>query len=328
MLRFRYKYNSSIGVGIGIGIEIFSVMMARRCYQAFMSQGNKIVGNTSTTKRIRGYGTASVPFWFELNKTANTEYTYPTVREVQRANKFFELCKVKFEWSSDDYDTIPSEVAKLKAQTIRNPNANKIYGGRTGIPFEMINPLPEVVFLGRSNAGKSTLLNALVTELRRDTLVEAAKSSKKAGFTRTLNCFNIGNKFRVVDTPGYGFRSSSRQGHTAVEYLRRRPQLLRCYLLVSGPHGVTTLDEQLIDLLVSLGRPFDVVFTKMDKLTPPGMDKLDKLLQGGLPTTPRLIFTNALSTPGQKRRYGVDILRACVLETCLPSRLQKSSKTK
>lgn len=261
----------------------------------------------------------ALPFWMELNKTENLEYPYPTRQEITKANGFFNHCKVKFEWSNSKFEQIPSERARLISQTIKNPKENKIYGGRTGIPFELINPLPEIVFMGRSNAGKSTLLNTIVTELKSDKLIEAARSSKKAGFTKTLNCFNVGNKFRIIDTPGYGFNSNSLQGKAIMEYLQKRKELLRCYVLISGNHGFTQQDKQVIDLLISLGHSFDIVFTKMDKAK--NLEQISRFIEESgvkmLPSLPRLIFTNSLVSKTCKKRYGIDILRSCIMSSCV-----------
>lgn len=126
--------------------------------------------------------------------------------------------------------------------------------------------LPEYAFIGRSNVGKSSLMNLL---LGRRNLV---KTSKTPGKTVTINFFDINGAFRFVDLPGYGFakRSKSEQDawrRTIESYLTRRENLRLILLLIDGRHGPQPNDEQMIAFLDHHRLPWLPVFTKIDKLT-------------------------------------------------------------
>lgn len=180
-----------------------------------------------------------------LYETYNSGYAKVPKSTLGSINSFFNKAKVTYEWSASTFMEIPGE--QLKQQLAKNvadgefDDSNRVsslnsdqhrptrkYPGKTsGIPFELLNGLPEVAFLGRCNAGKSTLLNNLTTEFSNNKLTEYAKASKKAGFTKTINCFNIGKRLRIVDTPGYGVKSTPEQGELTMKYLRERKELKR-----------------------------------------------------------------------------------------------------
>jgi GTP-binding protein len=125
---------------------------------------------------------------------------------------------------------------------------------------------PEFAFIGRSNVGKSSLMNML---LGRKNLV---KTSKKPGKTVLLNYFNVNDSFYFVDLPGYGFasRSKSEQDIWRVvieKYLRTRKSLAGIFLLIDSRHGILPNDEQMIEFLNHYQIGYTPVFTKTDKLT-------------------------------------------------------------
>ena len=125
---------------------------------------------------------------------------------------------------------------------------------------------PEFAFIGRSNVGKSSLMNML---LGRKNLV---KTSKKPGKTVLLNYFNVNDSFYFVDLPGYGFasRSKSEQDLWRVvieKYLRTRQSLADIFLLIDSRHGILPNDEQMIEFLEHYQIGYTPVFTKTDKLT-------------------------------------------------------------
>jgi GTP-binding protein len=123
---------------------------------------------------------------------------------------------------------------------------------------------PEVAFAGRSNVGKSSLINAL---FRRKAL---ARASNTPGRTRELNYFTIQERLYVVDLPGYGYAKVTR---TLVEkwtkltrrYLQGRPSLMRVYLLVDSRHGLKPSDEDLMKELNTAAVSYQIVLTKADK---------------------------------------------------------------
>ena len=124
---------------------------------------------------------------------------------------------------------------------------------------------PEVVFVGRSNVGKSTLLNKLCNNKN------LAKVSSKPGKTTTINFFDAGS-VHLVDLPGYGFAArskSERQGWSDLidAYFRQGRNIQMVYVLLDVRHEPSELDLQMIDYLKDLGLPFEIHFTKQDKLS-------------------------------------------------------------
>ncbi|MSS71079.1 MAG: YihA family ribosome biogenesis GTP-binding protein [Candidatus Latescibacteria bacterium] len=126
--------------------------------------------------------------------------------------------------------------------------------------------LPEVAFAGRSNVGKSSLLNAL---LHRKHL---AKTSSTPGKTRLLNCYRINEAFYFIDLPGYGYARvpvSERQawGEMAESYITGRPTLRGIVHLLDVRHNPTSQDMEMVTWLLGLQVPFLLVATKSDKLS-------------------------------------------------------------
>lgn len=125
--------------------------------------------------------------------------------------------------------------------------------------------LPEIAFAGRSNVGKSSLVNALTG---RKTL---ARISHTPGRTQQLNFFDLGGRLALVDLPGYGYAKVSKslsQGWTETlkGYLRGRATLRRALVLVDGRHGIKDSDAEILKLLDDTAVATQVVLTKMDKV--------------------------------------------------------------
>ncbi len=125
--------------------------------------------------------------------------------------------------------------------------------------------LPEVAFAGRSNVGKSSLINALVSRHR------LARASTEPGRTREINFFLLDGRLRLVDLPGYGFAKVSRGTARKFQdlgraYLRGRPNLRRVYLLIDARHGLKAPDGEALDALDKAAVSYQIVLTKADKL--------------------------------------------------------------
>ena len=126
--------------------------------------------------------------------------------------------------------------------------------------------IPEVAFAGRSNVGKSSLINALTG---RRTL---ARISQTPGRTRQINIFSLGDRLMLADLPGYGYARASKsliQGWTLLAdlYLRGRPRLRRVCLLVDARRGPKDTDRALMERLDKAAVVYQIVLTKTDKLT-------------------------------------------------------------
>ena len=124
----------------------------------------------------------------------------------------------------------------------------------------------EVAFVGRSNSGKSSAINALTGRRR------LARVSRTPGRTRQINLFGVGEGAAMVDLPGYGYSRVSHQTRrtwtsTITEYLRLRPQLVGLVLVMDARHPLTALDRQLLAWVRPSGKPLQILLTKADKLS-------------------------------------------------------------
>lgn len=171
--------------------------------------------------------------------------------------------------------------------------------------------LPEVAFAGRSNVGKSSLVNALTG---RKTL---ARTSNTPGRTQQLIFFDLGNRLTLVDMPGYGYAKVSkslvsRWTSLLKAYLRGRVTLRRAYVLVDARHGLKSTDDEIMALLDKAAVPYRIVLTKADKV--PAADLVDRIasirtaLSKHPAALPDPIATSALKS------IGIDGLRAEMAE--------------
>ena len=127
--------------------------------------------------------------------------------------------------------------------------------------------LPEIAFVGRSNAGKSSLINALTSRK------SLARVSHTPGRTREINFFKLGERLMLADLPGYGYAKASKTmtaewQKLIFSYLRGRASLRRVSLLIDARRGILDLDREVMDLLDEAAVSFAVVLTKIDKLSP------------------------------------------------------------
>lgn len=126
---------------------------------------------------------------------------------------------------------------------------------------------PEYAFIGRSNVGKSSLINMLCNHKG------LAKTSSTPGKTLLINHFIINNEWYLVDLPGYGFAKRSKTVQKKLEqmissYILQRRQLVNVFVLIDIRHGFMPIDREFIDWLGRSNVPFSIVFTKADKLGP------------------------------------------------------------
>lgn len=169
--------------------------------------------------------------------------------------------------------------------------------------------LPEVAFAGRSNVGKSSLVNALTG---RKTL---ARTSNTPGRTRLLNVFQLAGRLGLVDLPGYGYARASKSeikqwtGLTRA-YLRGRANLRRVCLLIDARHGIKASDEAVMTLLDEAAVSYQVVLTKADKASADALAGTRAATAGRLAKRPAA-HPEVLVTSARSGR-GIDELRAAL----------------
>jgi len=127
--------------------------------------------------------------------------------------------------------------------------------------------LPEYAFIGRSNVGKSSLINMLTARK------SLAKTSGRPGKTQLINHFLINDNWHLVDLPGYGYARVSKNAKKTfqkfiTEYFSQREQLVSAFVLVDIRHEPQTIDLEFMQWLGENGVPFSIIFTKADKLKP------------------------------------------------------------
>ena len=126
--------------------------------------------------------------------------------------------------------------------------------------------MPEVAFIGRSNVGKSSLINALVRQK------DCARVSKTPGRTQQINFFTIADKITLVDLPGYGYAAISHSTRKAwdnliLHYLEKRQNLRRVFLLLDSRHGIKKNDEEIMQILDAAAVTYQILLTKIDKIS-------------------------------------------------------------
>lgn len=173
----------------------------------------------------------------------------------------------------------------------------------------------EFAFAGRSNVGKSSLINALVDEKG------LARTSNTPGRTQEINFF-APDELPVfgVDMPGYGFAKAPKEKVAAwtkliKRYLQGRPTLARVYLLIDSRHGIKEVDRQIMDLLDVAAVSYQVVLTKADKIKPPQLSACIEATSAGL-MKQAAAFPLVIATSSEKGD-GLDTLRAAIAETLL-----------
>jgi GTP-binding protein len=173
---------------------------------------------------------------------------------------------------------------------------------------------PEVAFAGRSNVGKSSLINGLVGQKY------LARASNEPGRTRELNFFLLAEKLRLVDLPGYGFARASKTTVSKFQdlgraYLRGRATLCRVYLLIDARHGLKKVDAEALDALDTAAVSYQIILTKADKLKPAEVEKVTAETLKAIAKRPAA-FPRVLATSSEKG-LGLPELRAEIQRVCL-----------
>lgn len=183
--------------------------------------------------------------------------------------------------------------------------------------------LPEVAFAGRSNVGKSSLINALTG---RKTL---ARVSHTPGRTQQINFFTLGERLCLVDLPGYGFAAVSRKRvegwHALIgAYLRGRVPLRRVCLLVDARHGPKPSDTAVMDMLDTAAVPYQLLLTKADDVSREALDARTREVEAMLKKHPAA-FPSLLVT-SSRTGLGVEEVRTALAALAVPSALKETGK--
>ena len=182
-----------------------------------------------------------------------------------------------------------------------------------GLKFLPDPDYPEIAFAGRSNVGKSSLLNALTNRKG------LARTSKTPGRTQELNFFDVGSppQIRLVDMPGYGFAEApkdlvKRWRFLVNDFLRGRAVLRRSIVLVDSRHGLKPVDVEIMDMLDTAAVNYQLVLTKADKVKPTELAKtLERTTEAAAKQAaahPQLIATSS------ETGLGIAELRTAILE--------------
>lgn len=166
----------------------------------------------------------------------------------------------------------------------------------------------EIAFAGRSNVGKSSLINALTGRKA------LARASSEPGRTKQLNFFNLGGRLSLVDMPGYGFAKASKSvkedwQRTMFAYLRGRPNLARVILLIDGRVGLKTSDKEVCDLLDKAAVVFQIVLTKCDALSASALagrqKEVEALARTHAAAFPHIVATSSTTSLGIAELRGI-----------------------
>ena len=165
---------------------------------------------------------------------------------------------------------------------IRNINLETVCGLTSQLPD---NQLPEIAFAGKSNVGKSSLINALMNRK------SYARISATPGKTQTINFYNINEELYLVDLPGYGYAKVSEQekakwGKLIERYLHGSAQLKAVFLLIDIRHDPSANDKMMYDWIVAQGYNPIIIATKLDKIKRSQVDKQLKAVRQGLNLVP------------------------------------------
>ena len=205
------------------------------------------------------------------------------------------------------------ERTNLKASTLLFSKQIEFVKGVVSIDDLPPADRPEVCFAGRSNVGKSSLLNAITNRRA------LARTSNTPGRTQQVNYFSVGNGLYIVDLPGYGYAKAplgevEKWKSLVFSYMRGRRNLKRIFLLIDIRHGIKSTDIDTMNLLDKAAVNYQIIFTKCDKLKNHEMENLVidyvKCLDSQIAIYPEVIISSA------HKREGIPIIKSEIEKFC------------
>ena len=193
---------------------------------------------------------------------------------------------------------------------IKKVNLDIVIGVTSAIPQ---TELPEVAFAGKSNVGKSSLINALMNRK------SYARTSSQPGKTQTINYYNINDAMFLVDLPGYGYANANQQvkakwGKMVEKYLKVSKQLRQVFLLIDIRHDPSANDKMMYDWIVANGYHPVIIATKLDKIKRSQVQKNVKIIKEKLNVEPGTIIIPFSAQTKQGRDEIWDFIESMVLE--------------
>ena len=199
------------------------------------------------------------------------------------------------------------EIGDNPGEWLFNQNIN-FELGVTSVEKLPENEIPEIAFFGRSNVGKSSLLNAITKKSK------LAYTSKNPGRTQELNYFSISNDgtiLNIVDMPGYGFAKASKDkirkwNNLSKYYLKNRKNLRRVFLLVDSRRNIKPVDEEIMNVMDKFAVSYQIVLTKIDKTK--DVDNQIKIVLNKVKKR-RAIYPNVIAT-SSKEKLGIEDVKS------------------
>ena len=209
------------------------------------------------------------------------------------------------------------ELSKAQLEAGRLLFARDVTFMLSAVSLETLPParLPEICFAGRSNVGKSSLINALTNRKG------LARASNTPGRTRELNYFNVDERLFVVDLPGYGYAKASKSDiarwtKLTRQFLFGRASLRRVFLLIDSRHGLKDSDLELMAMLDETAVTYQLILTKTDKLKKGELEKVSTKTQKAIAKRPAA-FPKIIKTSSETKN-GLDLLRAEIATLAMP----------